>query len=203
MGVSGQDKTLFKLKGLSIQNLKRIASSMESALTIDVDINWLVYYICRGLRNEEIIRIVADFLATLASSEFIVTPICDGFIRHHSKRASISRIQTREQTRIDSTRARFEAMKISRLLKDNPNDDSLRLELEDKNKAAKKGESASWSGIKDEFAEELSDFLRDNNMYDLNIYSGRIMPVIRAMFQADTVLSYRSIKKQSSFIPTL
>ena len=59
---------------------------------------------------------VANFLVTLTFYGYTVHPICDGIVRHRSKRASVKRIQEIEEKRFSCVALRFEAMRLSQQL---------------------------------------------------------------------------------------
>ena len=71
-------------------------SSMPHA---DVDCNWIAFMLGANKCPHEAASKTADFLECLANYGFIVTPICDGKERHHSKRASMERIAKKEKAK--------------------------------------------------------------------------------------------------------
>ena len=145
MGIDGSSKTIHVAKGLSIQNLIQISRVRCAPLVIDIDISWLSYFIGRGKHEMIIIGKVSDFLITLAKSGFTVNPICDGFIRHHSKRASIKRVATKEKARIDAQATRCKGLVLSQKIVSRTckNIDEAKKKLEKVNKDVKKFENAS------------------------------------------------------------
>ena len=82
---------IYKGKLYLLQNVIEISKSRQISV-VDVDINWLAWKIDRGKKESEIIERVVGFLVALAVSGFKVQPICDGKIRHRSKRATYERI---------------------------------------------------------------------------------------------------------------
>ena len=90
---------------------------------MDVDISWILEMVA-GLKSpEEGAMLVAEILETFAHLGFIVQLICDGPIRHHSKRASVDRIARREKDALKCAVAHFELLALTQALRDNPEPD--------------------------------------------------------------------------------
>ena len=112
MGLKNQKKLFYTVNNQSIDTIKLITTRHEKCFHIDVDINWLLFYIARGQRQDEVVKIVSNFLLFFADAGFIITPICDG-ARHYSKRASIKRRADRERLRAGCFVARCEVIQLS------------------------------------------------------------------------------------------
>ena len=124
MGIDNASLLVYAIKGLSILSIKKIVrhihfqSSTQTntasnnhldsdKIHVDVDCNWVACQLGGTKSPNEAASITCDFLLTLAEYGFVVTPICDGVRRHHSKRATISRIAKREKSKLDSVSERF------------------------------------------------------------------------------------------------
>ena len=200
MGISGQDKILYRGKFYSLQNVIEISKSRNISV-VDVDINWLAWKIGRGKKEAEIIERVVGFLVALAVSGFEVQPICDGKIRHRSKRATYERIAKREKSRVDGVFMRYKAMELSRtLLSASDGREALKKELLSCNKKAKSCESAMFNVMTGNFTSTLQSTLERSDLFNSDLFAGKINQVQIALFQADSVIAYRVINKQSSVI---
>ena len=104
MGINSAKSLTFNIKKLNIRAIKDVIKCIRnptelSFFKIDVDCNWVAFKLGCAKKPQEAASKTADFLQCLASCGFIVTPICDGERRHHSKRASIERIAKFEKDR--------------------------------------------------------------------------------------------------------
>jgi hypothetical protein len=101
MGIKYAHKYTHTIKSLTIDNLFTIASQLlkkknsdavclRSSPTIDVDCSWVVRGFFKG-DNDSRVRQLINFSIYLAQVGFHVNLVCDGAIRHHSKRATIQR----------------------------------------------------------------------------------------------------------------
>ena len=107
----------------------------------------------------------------------MVTPICDGEIRHHSKRASIDRIAKSDKSKIESTLARLRLTALTQRLR-NDNDlnnekkDKIQKEKEDLNKKVSKLENKSVdTGLPPSFASDLDVELEIRDAYNIIMIS--------------------------------
>ena len=140
MGLKNQKNLFYTAPNLSIDIIKLLTARHEKRYHIDVDINWLIFNIARGQRQDEIVKKVSNFLLFFADAGFNITPICDG-ARHHSKRASTKRRADRERLRAECFVARCEAIQLSQQLSNpdpNANISNLKSILSDRNKTIKK-----------------------------------------------------------------
>ena len=90
MGISGGSQFTCVIGNIS--NFKDIKVALQvvqgksenKSFRIDVDCSWVLYY----LHN---VKDLVDFLVVLSLQGAIVTPICDGIHRHHTKRITTKR----------------------------------------------------------------------------------------------------------------
>ena len=81
---------------------------------IDVDCNWVAYNLGGMVKQpDKAVSLTCNFLEVLARSGFRVTPICDGDLRHHSKRASIERVAEAQKAKVKSHLARYKLLAVS------------------------------------------------------------------------------------------
>ena len=202
MGLKNQKNLFYTAENLSIDTIKLISTRHERRFHIDVDINWLIFTIARGLRQNEIVKIVSKFLLFFADAGFVVTPICDG-ARHHSKRASTKRRAERERLRAECFVARCESIKLRQQIRNSEpgaNISNLNSILSDRNKTVKKNENQMWPGVNELFGEELENYLDLLIRDKVKSSEGEIRSVFVAKFQADTFISYRAKRKESSLV---
>ena len=128
-------------------------------------------------KTQEAASLTCDFLECLARYGFVVTPICDGEIRHHSKRASIDRIAKSDKSKIESTLARLRLTALTQRLR-NDNDlnnekkDKIQKEKEDLNKKVSKLENKSVdTGLPPSFASDLDAELEIRDAYNIIMIS--------------------------------
>ena len=60
---------------------------------------WMMHKFCRDSNEFEVIKKISNICIAFATAGFVVTPVCDREIRHHSKRASVERRSDRERSR--------------------------------------------------------------------------------------------------------
>ena len=114
MGIKSCCSLLSSIKCLSMKDIKAIAETHfdpPSMLIDDIDCSFVAYHL--GSTTVNAVEKTKGLLLALAQNGFIVTPICDGSIRHHSKRASIDRKNKREKNRIDALALRNEVLQMT------------------------------------------------------------------------------------------
>jgi hypothetical protein len=128
MGIKSASSLLYPIKGLSVKSIKDIINNIyfkddESRDTIihkkyliDVDCNWVACHLGATNSPDEAASITCDFLEALSQYGFVVTPICDGERRHHSKRATVDRIAKREKLKAKTIGERFRLLSTSQKL---------------------------------------------------------------------------------------
>lgn len=182
MGILSGNIITHLIKRLSVRDVKdsikiirqRGAENESEHLRLDVDISWIVFKIGANKKPpQEAVTLVCDFLQTLAKYGFVVTPICDGEIRHHSKRASTDRVSKREKDRVKATVSRLQLLNIGQQI-NNTNDVNEKERLKTRqaelnkvittleNKVAKNGHTLPPS-----FAVDLDTELATRDLYDI------------------------------------
>ena len=224
MGIKSAKKVTLNIKDLSMKGTKDIidyvcrldeqiqggmlegAEPTSSSKRIDVDCNYIA---CKegGMKKPEEATIkTADILVCLANYGFIVTPICDGSIRHHSKRASMERISKGEQNRIKYSVARLQLLATTQQLRDNNNlNDQQKQELQNRqtelNKLVSSLENKSnENALPPSFAIDLQIELELRGAHETNDNMGRVEQVKVGLFQADPLIAKRARQNKSDII---
>ena len=224
MGIKSSNYILHLIKNVSVKGLKDIIEKVIRLLPadenrnenlprsvvrfrIDVDCNWLAFKLGGGKRPQEAASKVADFLELLRKYGFIVTPICDGELRHHSKRASVERVANNEKNKIKATVARLQLMAVTQQLRADNNMDAeqkenLNKRKEDLDKSVFSLEAkTSSTGLLPSFAADLDAELELQDAYCVNDHNdGKIQKVKVGLFQADPLIARRAVERQSDVI---
>lgn len=224
MGVKSPSSLTYTVKNLSIKHVKQVikdvrnesgeqtAAEEDEATKIlknrvDADINWLYYKLGANKRKSDAARIISEFLETLALYGFIVTPICDGEARHHSKRATTERIAKKERNKIQASIARLQLIAVSSQLRSDTTlseeeRNGLSARQKDLNEKVRKFESsaASEGNISPTFYHDLAEELAIRNLHETNDLMGRVEKVKVGQFQADPLIAMRAIRKESDII---
>ena len=189
-------------KDIKLQSLTIFLAINRKHLKVDIDISWAIFVVAFGKNEASALICVANLISAFANHGYEVTPICDGVIRHRSKRASMDRIRNAEVARIDCIAARFEAAKLSQAISSSIQleSEALKSELLNKNKEIQKFDTKSRERVSCTFGQKLDDYLKENDYYCPDKFSGRIRRVIVAKFQADSVICYRAKDCLSSII---
>ena len=228
MGIANTSSLLYVIKGLSIKSIKSIinevyyqnpnqATSSSSNCTnvdhskkyyVDVDCNWVACNLGGTKSPSEAASITCDFLVTIANYGFVVTPICDGECRHHSKRATIDRIAKREKSKLKAIDERFKLLSVSQqLVQTNSNltpDQKKKLESErealSKRIKTLEKKNNSTQRLDSSFALDLEHVLQTRGCHDENDNFGVVTKVKVGLFQADALLARRAVEGKSHFI---
>ena len=81
--------------------------------------SWIVRKLGIGKSEENIAKEVSHFLRELPhQGPFIVTPVCDGDKRHHSKRDFVKRVSQRHQKKKEGMAARYKSMSLEAEIED-------------------------------------------------------------------------------------
>ena len=202
MGIKGCNQILHIAKDIKLQSLTNFLAMNRKHLKVDIDISWAIFVVAFGKNEASALICVANLISAFANHGYEVTPICDGVIRHRSKRASMDRIRNAEVARIDCIAARFEAAKLSQAISSSNQleSEALKSELLNKNKEIQKFDTKSRERVSCTFGQKLDDYLKENDYYCPDKFSGRIRRVIVAKFQADSVICYRAKVFLSSII---
>ena len=175
MGLKGAGNLLFTAKGISLTDLKNVARSRlledEHLCCIDVDCSWIGYKLSQGSSSSEDASLqTAELLLLLSKAGFVVTPVCDPLRRHHSKRASTSRIANKERKRINALIVRYQINMLSQRgrKEDLPVEEKVKIEaeLEGLNKRVKTLERSTASErLGGTFVEDLRMALENLNAH--------------------------------------
>ena len=102
MGISGGSSFYHSIKNLGLVDLVKVCRHESGAAnpTIYIDCNWVANYV--GRSRGEFVEKTIDIFHILSKIGFLVYPVVDGDVRHHSKRISVGeRSLKREIARID------------------------------------------------------------------------------------------------------
>jgi hypothetical protein len=117
MGISHAHKLTHQITGITHDELLKIVKSRslrrasDDKPTIDIDIS----YVYRKLYNKDgqsRIKYIMCLCEVLCKSGLRVVLVCDGSVRHHSKRASIQRQVEKYKTKVELYQTRCELMQV-------------------------------------------------------------------------------------------
>jgi hypothetical protein len=196
MGINGcaTKKALWLATGLTLKSLK----DLNIGNKIDVDGNALAWKIGCGKPIPEVIQLMASFLKVLAhSGGFNITVILDGQ-RPDCKRDTWFRQKERKLDEINKLFCRLKAIEF-----DKKTDEDSITAFDSFNREAKRLEKKSSRSITfpSDFGDRLSERLMMINACSLNENGGIVNErVIKAKFQADSLIAKRSVDSKSNFI---
>lgn len=207
MGIKGCKKggeVLWEAKNLTLKTLKMF----QCGSRIDVDGNalaWSLHHSSKSKAFGQIIHKMADDLMNIAfSGGFQITIIVDGNLRPDCKRDSWSREKNREVDDVSRIFCRMKAMALFQKVKSGNASSDEELDYEKLKKTVKALESKCASScfkIPDDFHEQLSQKLMALGACVPNANGGFVSEnVLKAMFQADSVIMHRAIQGKSDFI---
>ena len=189
---------------LSVRDVKNIMETLfkKDSYRVDVDMSWIIRKLGVGLTQHAQIKKATQFLRTLARDGFIVTPVCDNTLRHHSKRDSINRYFKREKARVDGLLARCKLIALVAKTRGKGGDlsETSKKEKNKLNDICKKMDSSSFVHIPDNFPELIQNELDVWNASEVNVNGGMVCKVKTAAFQADTLMAYRFLNNESRLI---
>ena len=89
MGISGGGNFYHTVKGIELYDLMTISKKISGSQnpSIYIDCNWVAHFV--GRTRGDYIQKTVDIFHILARVGFLVYPIVDGDIRHHSKQISV------------------------------------------------------------------------------------------------------------------
>ena len=100
------------LKSLTLPSPSPVEQK-EKYCKIDVDVSWIARKLGIGKTEDMVVKEVSLFLRALAhQGPFIVTPVCDGDKRHHSKRAFVDRVAERDRKKKEGLVARYQYISL-------------------------------------------------------------------------------------------
>ncbi|MGH7954337.1 MAG: hypothetical protein ACREOZ_00075, partial [Gloeomargaritales cyanobacterium] len=144
-----------------------------------------------------------SYLPSTSLISSIITVVCDGDKRHHSKRASIERIAAREGARIDSIIMRGELMPVAEELQNGNCSDVEKVEQTAKKdklvKAVKGAEDRSSAQLLDDFVPKLRHAAESATTCK-NEKQVATISFVQAIFQADAMIAYRCIHGDTDII---
>jgi hypothetical protein len=196
MGINGcaTKKALWLATGLTLKSLK----DLNIGNKIDVDGNALAWKIGCGKSVQEVIQLMASFLKVLAhSGGFNVTIILDGQ-RPDCKRDTWFRQKERKLDEINKLFCRLKAIEL-----DKKTDKDSIIAFNSFNSEAKRLEkkNSRFVTFPSDFSDRLSERLMMINACSLNENGGIVNEqVIKAKFQADSLIAKRSVDSKSNFI---
>jgi hypothetical protein len=185
-----------------LRNLKNVGTNSRlQQPTIDVDVSWL-YRSKRNIKEERRISSMMDFLLEFTRIGISVVLVCDGDTRHHSKKASIERRAKLYSNTIEGYITRNKLMSVTKeKLNANDAQEIARLTEQEKNLSTKiknleKYDKGTKMDVGQDFYLALCAYIDGIPLTDYGNQNGRIY-VIKAEFQADSVISYRLVNKIS------
>jgi hypothetical protein len=213
MGIKGAHSYTYSIQGLSTDQIFFIASERMRAKRndnertqcvsrlpcIDFDVSWIVRGFAKGT-SESRINTLLRIASAFSIKGFHVKLVCDGVMRHHSKRATIHRQATTQKNKLDLIINKSQLMLLSqrRITTDSIEERKeiqetekklqskiLRLENEIRNATFNIGEA---------FVSDLEEAL-------IRLDNPKITMCV-ALFQADSVMASRIVSKQSDILLT-
>lgn len=114
MGIVGAHELSHSLKGLSIEDIYNFCSynrqQREDASQPTIDLDASLIYRGSKLSVDNRMRQLMDICCQFASVGFIVVVVCDGPVRHHTKRASVQRQSVNFGNKVQSYLLRVQLM---------------------------------------------------------------------------------------------
>lgn len=209
MGITGAHELSHSVKGLSIQEVYsvcmyiRLQQRITTQPTIDLDASLI--YRSSKLSVDNRMRQIIDICCQLSSVGFLVVVVCDGAVRHHTKRASVQRQAILFSQKVKSYLLQLKLMSILDERK-GITDEALKLQLEGEEtiissdlKALERKIQYSSVDVGQQFYESLLKHVNNIPAADLGKKSGNVS-VIQAEYQADSVLAYRRVNKFSDVV---
>lgn len=136
MGIKGAHELSLSIKGLSLPDVFVICSYLrqkrdsDSQPTIDLDASLI--YRSSKLSIDNRMRQLIDICCQLSAVGFLVVVVCDGTVRHYTKRASIQRQSAYFDQKVKSYLLRVQLMAILEMKNSAADaEEKLRLETEE------------------------------------------------------------------------
>ena len=222
MGFGCHGKSLvWKATNLSTKDIKQlydtgilshssVKQQKEKCCKIDVDVSWIVRKLGIGKAEDMIVKEVSLFLRALAhQGPFVVTPVCDGDKRHHSKRAYVDRVSNWLRKSNEGLVARHQYISLEaeiENLKAKGLDQVTEKHWGKKRKFLAESKKMEQDGgkfvpISSSFSSKLQKALQGlkstEEELDLN---GKVDQVLKAQFQADYLIACRRLNGKSDII---
>ena len=170
---------------------------------IDIDSSWI--YRSTNIVIDNRLNWMISLGIELSKAGFIVMFICDGHFRHHSKIASIDRKTKYQKSMVNGLVLRTELMKIAEKRKESNNAEDIsnycieENELSKKIKTIDKQQQSSSINVGNEFFFDIKKAIEELPKNSFGNRNGTI-EVVQALYQADSVMAYRSINNMSTII---
>lgn len=209
MGITGAHELSHSVKGLSVQDVYNISSyirkqkNIDTQPTIDLDAS-LIYRSSKLSIDNRMVQFI-DICCHFSRAGFAVFVICDGAIRHHTKRATIQRQASLFSTKVKSYLLRVRLMSIAENKKATTDAaQSLALETEESNvssqlKLCERKTIQSSVDVGQEFFKMIETHVKNIPSLDKGTKNGSIT-VLQAEFQADSLLAHRIVKNISDMV---
>jgi hypothetical protein len=206
MGVNGGHQLTYCIQDIKIEQLYSIALYIYNRFnkhvsrlpTIYVDASWII----RSSTCDDRVSYLIRLCTYLVSSGFRIVIVCDGCVRHHSKRSTTSRVSESYKTRI--LLHRNNSFLMSLVTKRNESDS---IEERDKLDTAIKLVGNKITGLQNKLkrtgidvgAQMFSDITDEVNKLPYNISQ---IAVIQSEFQADSTLAASIVNGHSELVLT-
>lgn len=209
MGITGAHELSHSVRGLTLQDVYKICTFIRQQRndndrpTIDLDVSLIYRSSKLSIDNRK--RQFIDICCQLAAVGFAVVIICDGSVRHHSKRATVQRQASLFGEKVKSYLLRVRLMSIM-VLKSSATDtvEKERLESEENSvssqlKTLEKKLQYSNVDVGQEFYESLLHHVYNIPKANLGKKGGTI-EIFQAEYQADSVLAFRRVNNISDIV---
>ena len=202
MGISGcaPKKVLWIGSKLTLSSLKHL----DLGNKIDVDGNALAWKLGAGKSIHEVVHLMSVHLKEIAhSGGFVITVVIDGDGRPDCKRDSWNRKKQRDLDDMNRMYCRLKALELN-AKSDNGDmniEDRSNLDLYMKEASSLEKKVQRSLVLPTDFGQRLSDKLMMINACLANENGGFVQEhILKAKFQADSVIARRAIEKQNDFI---
>jgi hypothetical protein len=211
MGIKYAHKYTYSIKNLSIDNIFSIACDRlkqkrnegvcyRTIPSIDIDSSWII----RGFGRGDIecrIRTLINIALCFVASGFHVNLICDGAIRHHSKRATIKRQSDTQKKRLQLILIKSELMLLSNQRRTTDSIEERNIiqqqetDIQKKIRSLEKELQRMSVGLGEEFIMKLKEGVN-------TLTASNRIAVHTALFQADSVMAYNIINNTTDILLT-
>jgi hypothetical protein len=210
MGIKYAHKYTHSIKNLNLNQLYFIATEKIKQCktndiecfptpTIDVDVSWIIRGHCKGSIEDRIVHLL-NISNAFTEVGFLVHLVCDGVFRHHSKRATISRLTEAQKKKIDLVINKSQLM----LLMENRQDTDSIVEKNEiiETQTAIQSKIRSLENALQRSSFQMGDDFFINLLNSINFYNNNKITACQALFQADTVMASRMVSKNTHVLLT-
>jgi hypothetical protein len=196
MGVKALGESLYKISGLSLGAIFRVArfvaptQERKANPTVFIDTSWIVRIL--NTSGTPCVSKTRDFAVVLCNLGFEVIFVYDPAGRHHAKADSIRRRGVVEGTRITACKAKREVMRLAKLRSDQQSTLTLQEtkkideDIKSLNAKARAGDNDEKRQLPARFFEQLYMALKD---IEPSSVGGSVNVITDAEFQADSVIA--------------